>query len=255
MMRLKILLIFVLTFTVSAPAFAQQQDVPTGVVNTGSLNVRSGPGLQYGSITTLPNGFGVLMIGRNAEANWVFISLQTGVRGWVNVNYLLTSYRISSLPINASEPASPITPRATNTGIFSLNVFASPDVNGQFLRAATLNEAFDLLGRNYNTTWVQIRLADGTTGWVQAEFITTTVPIRSLAPSDGSVFVPNLPTRPTNSTPPSGNPPAGQTYTVKRGDTLSAIARRYNVNLSTLAAANSIFNLDLIYAGQVLYIP
>jgi uncharacterized protein YraI len=236
----------------AVPVFAQQS-APTAVVNTGSLNVRSGPGLEYGSITTLPYGFGVTMVGRNAEGNWVFISLQTGVRGWVNVNYLLTNYRISQLPINASEPASPITPRASNTGVFALNVFASPDPNGQFIRAAGLNEGFDLLGRNYNGTWAQVRFADGTTGWVQAQFITTTVPVRSLAPTDGSVFVPIIQPRPNTS---GGTPPRNtKTYTVKRGDTLSAIAKQYNVDLYTLAAMNSIFNVDVIYAGQVLYIP
>jgi LysM repeat protein len=39
------------------------------------------------------------------------------------------------------------------------------------------------------------------------------------------------------------------------GDTLSAIARRYNVNVFTLGARNNIFNLNLIFPGQVLCIP
>ena len=42
------------------------------------------------------------------------------------------------------------------------------------------------------------------------------------------------------------------TYTVKRGDTLSAIARSNNMTVSELARLNNISNVKLIYQGQVL---
>lgn len=45
------------------------------------------------------------------------------------------------------------------------------------------------------------------------------------------------------------------TYTVKRGDTLSGIARKYGITVAALAAANSIDNPNLIHVGQVLKIP
>lgn len=41
-------------------------------------------------------------------------------------------------------------------------------------------------------------------------------------------------------------------YTVKAGDTLSAIASRYSTSSSTLASLNSLSNPNLIYVGQVL---
>ncbi|AKG05171.1 polysaccharide deacetylase [Salimicrobium jeotgali] len=58
----------------------------------------------------------------------------------------------------------------------------------------------------------------------------------------------------------SGNgtvdPPASQTsYTIKRGDTLYSIARRYNVSVSNLASHNNISNPAYIRTGQVLKIP
>jgi lipoprotein-anchoring transpeptidase ErfK/SrfK len=49
--------------------------------------------------------------------------------------------------------------------------------------------------------------------------------------------------------------PAGGTYVVQRGDTLSRIAARYGVTASALAAANGIRNANLIYTGQLLRIP
>ncbi len=47
----------------------------------------------------------------------------------------------------------------------------------------------------------------------------------------------------------------GQIYTVRAGDTLSAIARRYGVSVSDLAAANGLSNPDAIFAGQRITIP
>ena len=44
-------------------------------------------------------------------------------------------------------------------------------------------------------------------------------------------------------------------YTVKRGDTLSAIARRYGTTVEALLIANPRENPNLIYAGETLIIP
>lgn len=49
--------------------------------------------------------------------------------------------------------------------------------------------------------------------------------------------------------------PNGLTYTVKAGDTLSAIGARFGVSYQQIAAINGISNPNLIYAGQVLRIP
>lgn len=45
------------------------------------------------------------------------------------------------------------------------------------------------------------------------------------------------------------------TYTVKRGDTLSGIAKKYGVSVQQLINANNIKNPNLIYVGQILTIP
>jgi LysM repeat protein len=64
-----------------------------------------------------------------------------------------------------------------------------------------------------------------------------------------------IPGRGTTPSPPAQPAPSGQTHTVRRGDTLSAIARRYGVSMWALAQANSIRNPSFIYVGQVLRIP
>lgn len=49
--------------------------------------------------------------------------------------------------------------------------------------------------------------------------------------------------------------PTGTTYTVKKGDTLSAIAKKYGITVKAIADQNKIKNVNLINIGQVLVIP
>ncbi len=56
--------------------------------------------------------------------------------------------------------------------------------------------------------------------------------------------------------PPPPPPPTGQTtYTVRAGDTLSAIAVRFGTTVQAIMAANNLSNPNFIYVGQVLIIP
>jgi LysM repeat protein len=64
-----------------------------------------------------------------------------------------------------------------------------------------------------------------------------------------------IPGRATSPSSPAPSASLGQTYTVRRGDTLSAIALRYGVSVWALVQTNGIRNPSLIYVGQVLHIP
>lgn len=253
MKRILTFVLLLVVLSAAIPAFAQD---PVASVKTGSLNVRTGPGMQYGSIATLPFGFGVNMVARNSGGNWIQIALTNGVTGWVNVNYIFTQYPTSSLPLSDAPVAPTVTPTAT-INAFSLNVRNGASTGNAVITTVPLGTQVVLVGRNYNSTWAFIRLADGTQGWVQANAIVGTVPVRSLALADGSVFVPNAPDLP--GTPGGnnngGNPGNAQYYTVRPGDTLSTIAQRYGVSLYAIAAANNIWNYNLIYVDQTLVIP
>ena len=52
-----------------------------------------------------------------------------------------------------------------------------------------------------------------------------------------------------------GGSAAGRIHTVRRGDTLEAIGRRYGVDVPTLAAANGLPDADRVMAGTALSIP
>src|SRR5687767_8546572 len=46
-----------------------------------------------------------------------------------------------------------------------------------------------------------------------------------------------------------------QNYRINSGDTLSALAQRFNTSVQKLADANGIKNVNLIYAGANLKVP
>jgi LysM repeat protein len=60
-------------------------------------------------------------------------------------------------------------------------------------------------------------------------------------------------TQPGSGTGGPATPGVG-TYTVRSGDTLYAIAARYNTTVATLAQLNKIVNPNLIFPGQVLQV-
>ncbi|MBK8025717.1 MAG: SH3 domain-containing protein [Chloroflexi bacterium] len=219
-------------------------------MNTGTLNVRTGPSMGFGSIATLPFGFGVQMVARNGEGNWILIRLTNGVTGWVNVNYLFTQYNTNSLPVSDTAVAPTVTPTARVTGALVANLRNGASTDNAVIGTIPLNETVVLLGRNYNSTWAYVRRADGAVGWVEASALTGTVPVRSLSLADGSVFVPNAP-----SLPGTGTVGSGRTHVVVAGDSLSRLAERYGTTMYAIASVNNIWNYDLIYIGQSLLIP
>jgi len=72
---------------------------PVAVVNTGALNVRSGPSPAYPSLAVVTSGQQLLLIGRNAAATWAKVQISNGVQGWVNVYYTQTSVPVVNLPV------------------------------------------------------------------------------------------------------------------------------------------------------------
>ena len=149
-----------------------------GTVATGALNVRSGPGVGYGTITAVYRGTAFTLLGRNGNSSWAKIRLSSGTEGWVNASLITANVAMSSLPVlDASTPAT--TPGGVvATG--ALNVRYGPGVSYGVIQAIQQGNYFTLLGRNNDGSWVKIRLISGTEGWVNAALITPSVAVSTL---------------------------------------------------------------------------
>ena len=149
---------------------------PTAVVTTGALNVRSGPGIGYSSIIVIRQGQVVSLLGRNNDNSWVKVRVSTGQEGWVNASLIQANVAIGSLPV---VPVPTLSAVATvNTG--AVNVRTGPGINFPSTAVAYQGQTVTLLGRNANSSWVQVRLANGHVGWVNTSLVQPNVSVSTL---------------------------------------------------------------------------
>lgn len=172
----------------SAPTPTPSPTTGTATVNIYRLNVRQGPGTNYGIVTTLNRGDILQLAGyRNAAATWIKVILPNGTQGWLSAVYVIPSVPIINLAVeNNPTPTTP-TPTPAPTGAtarvtaFYLNVRQGPAVSYPVITVASLNQVYPLAGvRNASGTWVKLNLTNGTQGWVNASYVATSVPVSSL---------------------------------------------------------------------------
>ncbi len=65
------------TVATAQPTHAQDR-AANGTVNTGALNVRTGPNINDAIVTTVYNGHVVAVLGRSATNTWVQVRTYTG---------------------------------------------------------------------------------------------------------------------------------------------------------------------------------
>jgi len=213
----------------------------TAVVNTGALNIRSGPGVGYGRVTSVYRGTVLSLMARTPDASWLRVGLNDGRQGWVNAGYVWTTYPIWSLPAEgAPAPGQPVATVATG----ALNLRAGPGIGYARVVALPRGAPVTLLSRN--GLWVKVQTQIGQIGWVNSGYLSTAYSIYNL-PVEGA---------PAPQPQPQPQPqPSYRTHVVQYGENLFRISLRYGVSMYSIAAANGIWDLSRIYAGQVLVIP
>ena len=117
---------------------------------------------------------------------------------------------------------------------------AGPATSSSGVHVAQRGENLFRIALRYGTTYQALAAANGIANPNQVY-----AGQRLVIPGQGAA-------QPAPSQQPTGS---GRTYTVRRGDVLSAIALRHGVSTWALAQANGIRNPSSIYVGQVLRIP
>jgi D-alanyl-D-alanine carboxypeptidase/D-alanyl-D-alanine-endopeptidase (penicillin-binding protein 4) len=119
-----------------------------------------------------------------------------------------------------------------------------------YVRAANGERlAFSIIANNLSSTWRAKRVEDAI-GARLAEFTRTGDFTLQADPPD-SVAAPLRP----EPKPPAAQTEAGRTHTIRRGDTLDAIARRYGVTVAALRKANGNVAPNRLMPGKKLRIP
>jgi uncharacterized protein YgiM (DUF1202 family) len=161
-------------------------------VNTGNLNVRTGPGPQYPVLTTVPGGTELPVLGTNANNTWYLVATAIG-SGWVDISFTLPRGDFSyvpfidvqtftipvlqplpqslGLPNTAGVVAIPqmqIPTVIVNTG--NLNVRSGPGSQYTILATVPGGTSFEPLGVTVDGAWYLVSGAAFGRGWISAEF-------------------------------------------------------------------------------------
>ncbi|MBI5929797.1 MAG: SH3 domain-containing protein [Chloroflexi bacterium] len=163
----------------------------SAVVSTNTLNVRSGPGTQFGVLAKIVRGEVVTLLGRDTNGTWAKVRLAGGLEGWVSTALILPNIAISSLPDLSGTVTTPTTPPVTgNSATVStsrLNVRQGPGTSFRVNTFVVRGTVLQMLGRTADNLWVLVQLSGGQQGWVSSAYLIPNVPIGNLPITSGPV--------------------------------------------------------------------
>lgn len=85
--------------------------VPRVRVDSGSANVRSGPGTNYAPVGQLTSGQTATVLGKISDGSWLVVRLSDGTTGWVGTSVVVfTSANLLAVAVAATIPAPPAVP-------------------------------------------------------------------------------------------------------------------------------------------------
>ncbi len=226
--------------------FSRAQELPTATPNINwvqvelGVNVRSGPGFQYGVIGSLPFGAWVQPLARNLAGDWILIAY-INTQGWVQQDLIEWRLNVAALPVIEDERPTAI-PRPREYYVTPIAATHTPNANwvrfgrdGVYVRSGPgmgyapvgwlyTGDVVDAVGRDAPLDWVLVRHGDGY-GWIRYDLVAWIEPIEdlpvlvapNLTPSFTAVPIVPSATRtpaPTATRTPSETPPPSPTLTL-----------------------------------------
>lgn len=158
----------------SAPRIVGTEDLrltETGhvvVTHIGTVNLRSGDGVEYTIVAQADHNDKLTVIGRNASASWWFVS-SGEIRGWVNATLVAIRGDLSGVPVV------PVQGELMPPRLFVFRqqpVYIAPE---SIIEVCVIPGGLEyaIVGRNRGGTWYELSVTCGdaeTTGWISSEF-------------------------------------------------------------------------------------
>lgn len=143
-------------------------DIPHVVINTGFLNLRSGPGAQFSIVDTVPGGTELPVIGVTPDSIWFLVEGANG-EGWVNSEFTAFRGSIARVPIIRDVVlGSSVVPTARVGD--SITLYAAPGTSFGVIGVIAGPVDLQVVARNADSSWIQVNSPLGF-GWVRAELV------------------------------------------------------------------------------------
>ena len=170
----------------TASAAGAEVSGPFGIVNTGALHVRSGPGGQYTSLGTIAGGTQTRIVGRNADWSWWLLETPVGT-GWCSARYIIARGDTSTVPYvpaggvapnvpgqgGGEAPAPAIAGPVAIVSTGALNIRSGPNSAFAALGAVYAGTQLPIIGQSADRGWWKVQ-SDYGEGWVSKRYVVTT---------------------------------------------------------------------------------
>ena len=154
---------------------------------TEYVNFRTGPGTNYSSKGVISLGTTVTVTD-TSNSQWYAVRLANGSTGYIFAQYLKLTGNTSA-PTATPAPSDPANEKTAKTTEY-VNFRTGPGTNYSSKGVIPSGTAITVTDTS-NSQWYAVRLADGSTGYIYAQYIkitsATAMPAPTEAPADGTV--------------------------------------------------------------------
>ncbi len=150
------------------------------IINTGFLNIRSGPGSQFSVVETVPGGTTLDVTGFAPDGVWYRVRGAFGT-GWVNSEFVIIRGNGEGLPVIRDAVGELARPVAMFTNAITL--YSTPSTGSAQVAVLSGPLDVDVVARTADAGWVQVDTSAGF-GWVLASQVIIAGDV-SLAPVVG----------------------------------------------------------------------
>lgn len=146
----------------NAPQYASL----VAIVNTGNLNIRSGPGAQFTVVATVPGGTQLNVLAMASDDVWYLVSGAFG-QGWLNKEHVIFRGSFNNLPTVPWDVAAGQAAVAAPVAVASvpLQVYAAPGTQYTVVGTLASPAEYAIVARTRDGNWLQVLTPFGH-GWL-----------------------------------------------------------------------------------------
>ena len=171
------------------------EDGEVNAKTTADVNFRTGPGTNYNSKAVIGSGTGIIVTD-TGNSQWYAVRLTNGSTGYIYAEYIRITGNVGTPSAPAEPTPAPSNPEAEQTAKTTeyVNFRTGPGTNYSSKGVISLGTTVTVTDTS-NSQWYAVRLANGSTGYIFAQYIkitstpsatATPAPTPTPAPSDPS---------------------------------------------------------------------